>query len=349
MNNLVKKACFCLFSLIAISHSCKKDDVLPALLTDSVSRIARTSALFKGTILAEAADSVIEYGFCWSTGILPTLKDQHNIANYRDGNNLILYTIRLLTNTKYYVRTYEITIKGTSYSNIVSFTTKPPTISTNFNTALSYDIVSDIDGNNYKTIKIGTQEWMAENLKTTIFNDGSVIPLVEEDNSWTHLQTPGYCWFENNEAIFKNMYGAYYNWFTVNTGLLCPTGWHVPSEEDWKILKISLGMTEEQANQVLAAGTTEGNKIKETGTINWVEGSTEANNESGFTALPGGYRIDSPADFLWEGIGAGWWSSTSYVNSGYAWSYHAVYDDTRIYSSDMLSKTHGLNVRCIKN
>lgn len=232
---------------------------------------------------------------------------------------------------------------------MVIFNTKPPNISTNFSHSLAYGTVSDIDGNNYKTIQIGTQEWMAENLKTTRFNDGSIIQLEEDNHSWDLLQAPGYCWFENNEEVFRNMYGAYYNWFTVNSGHLCPTGWHVPSEDDWIVLKISLGMTEEQANQFFGnAGTIEGSKIKETGTINWIDESIPATNESGFTALPGGMRPDGGVDFDGEGMGAGWWSATSYSISN-AWSHGVSYNDSGIWRSNMLSKAYGMNVRCIKD
>jgi uncharacterized protein (TIGR02145 family) len=336
--------------LTVLSYSCKKEDAIPSILTHPVSIIARTSAWLKGTILPGSADSVIEDGFCWSTETLPTLSDQHRITNHRDSNNdLVLYIHGLLSGTTYYVRTYAKTMNGTFYGNMVSFTTKPPTGSINFNALLTYGTVSDIDGNIYKTIQIEQQVWMAENLKTTRFNDGSSIPLVEDENSWDILQTPGYCWFENNEAVFRNIYGAYYNWYTVNTGLLCPTGWHIPNEEDWKVLKISLGMTEEQADQILGvAGTTEGDKIREKGVLNWVEESREANNESGFTALPGGCRSVGSADFLWEGTDASWWSATS-AGISVAWSHGVGYNDSGIWRSDMYVKEYGQNIRCVKD
>ena len=87
---------------------------------------------------------------------------------------------------------------------------------------------------------------MAENLKTTRFNDGGAIPLVTEDDKWNRQETPGYCWYNNSEADFKNIYGGYYNWYAVNTGKLCPSGWHVPTDDDWNEFKSFLGMTPEQ-------------------------------------------------------------------------------------------------------
>lgn len=349
MNNLVKPKVFFLILLVTIFHSCKKDIVLPVLTTFPVSCIGRTSALFQGTMSYEGTDSIFEHGFCWSTLGLPTLTDNHEVNNNTIDNIFYLWRNSLLINTKYFIRAYAITNSGTAYGNTVDFTTKPGIVSITFNPDLSYGSVSDIDGNNYKTVGIGSQVWMAENLKTTSFNDGSTIPLVEEDEAWSLLRSPGYCWFQNNEEVFRNIFGAYYNWYTISAGLLCPAGWHVPTEEDWKVLKISLGMTEEQAEITWGpVGSNEGDKIKETGTINWTEGSTQANNESGFTGLPGGVRTDYPGNFGSDGTGASWWSATSYAIS-VAWSHHATYNDSRMWRSDMLTKSYGLNVRCIKD
>jgi hypothetical protein len=91
------------------------------------------------------------------------------------------------------------------------------------------DSLTDIDGNVYKTLKIGAQTWMKENLRTTKFNDGHVIPLVEAGSVWIKLKQPAYCWY-NNDTIHKNLYGTLYNWYAIETGKLCPLGWHIPSD-----------------------------------------------------------------------------------------------------------------------
>jgi uncharacterized protein (TIGR02145 family) len=97
---------------------------------------------------------------------------------------------------------------------------------------------TDGDNNNYPIVNIGAQTWMEENLKTTKYKDGSTaIPLVTDDTDWGNLTAPGYCWYDNNEATYKATYGALYNWYTVSTGNLCPTGWHVPIDADWTILE----------------------------------------------------------------------------------------------------------------
>jgi len=114
-------------------------------------------------------------------------------------------------------------------------------ISSDTITTFPCEIVTDYDGNNYKTTKIGNQVWMKESLKTTKYNDGTSIPLVTEPTTWSNLTTPGYCWYNNDQATYKATYGALYNWFTVNTGKLCSTNWHVPSDTEWTTLTDYLG------------------------------------------------------------------------------------------------------------
>ena len=156
--------------------------------------------------------------------------------------------------------------------------------------------VSDADGNQYNTVTIGEQIWMASNLKTTRYNDGTGIPLVTINSEWTSHRTPAYCWYDNEEATYKNVYGALYNWYAVNTGKLCPSGWHVPNIEEWRTLISYLG-----------GKSVAGGKLKETGTVHWASPNAGATNETGFTALPGGYRDG----LCWSmGIVAEFWSST---------------------------------------
>ena len=119
-------------------------------------------------------------------------------------------------------------------------------------------VVQDIDGNNYLTVTIGTQIWMAENLRTTKYNDGTAIPLVTDNTTWANLTTPAYCWYNNDAKTNGSTYGALYNWYSVNTKKLCPTGWHVPNDTEWTTLTTYLGGT-----------AVAGGKLKETGTAHW--------------------------------------------------------------------------------
>jgi uncharacterized protein (TIGR02145 family) len=351
MNKHLKTVFFILFSLPGLLTSCKKEDnQLVKVTTDPVSQISRTSGSFKGSIINEGTDTVIAYGFCWSTKSQPDYGDNRSIPYYMTKGTFQSGIENLSPGTTYYVRAYAITVENKIYGNQESFTTKPATALTTFNPQLTYKTVSDIDGNIYKTIKIGTQEWLAENLKTSRLNDGTAIPLITDDIIWAALNTPGYCWYNNDEAVFKNIYGGYYNWYAVNSGKLCPAGWHVPDDNDWKVFKLFLGMPPELIETADFSTTTYGNKIKETGTINWVEGNADATNESGFTALPGGDRFAKPETFGAEGLAAGWWSASSINYSGnYAFSHWVIFNVDWFYRTGNLSTTYGLNVRCIKD
>jgi uncharacterized protein (TIGR02145 family) len=195
--------------------------------------------------------------------------------------------------------------------------------------------VSDIDGNTYNVVIIGTQVWMAEALKTTKYNDGTPIPLVTDNTAWTNLTTPGYCWYNNDSATYAPTYGALYNWYTVNTGNLCPTGWHVPFDYEWTILITYLG------GEDIAGG-----KLKEAGTTHWLSPNTGATNESGFTALPNGYRSAVSGDFRSIGETGGGRSATDNEDAvGTGWGMY--YLDTKVYHEGY--KGLGGAVRCVKD
>jgi len=160
--------------------------------------------------------------------------------------------------------------------------------------------VTDVDGNVYKVIMLEEGVWMAENLRTTSFNDGSPIPLNKDNNSWKELKTSAYGWY-NDDINYRNTYGAIYNWHAVGTGKLCPVGWHVPTEQEWIALM-------DYAGGLNKSGDNPG-KLKEKGTAHWKSPNTGATNEIYFNALPaGGYSF-----FPWEiepGTKTDWWTST---------------------------------------
>lgn len=193
---------------------------------------------------------------------------------------------------------------------------------------------TDGDGNNYPILQIGTQIWMAENLKTTKYNDGVLIPNVAEISGWGSLTTPAYCWY-NNESGGKDIYGALYNWFAVNTAKICASGWHVPSDAEWTTLADYLGSL-----------TAAGGKLKETGTKHWNNPNTGATNEFGFTALPGGYR-NYDEKFYEVGNFGYWWSSTPGSSSN-AWYYSMNRYLTSIYRT-IYYRVNGFSVRCLKD
>ncbi len=195
--------------------------------------------------------------------------------------------------------------------------------------------ISDIEGNEYLTVQIGTQTWMAENLKTTKYNDGIAIPLATDNAAWSGLTTSGYCWYNNDSATYAQTYGALYNWYTVNTGNLCPTGWHVPTDAEWTTLTDYLG------GESVAGG-----KLKETGYTHWNSPNTGATNETGFTALPGGYR-SSNGTFASVGTYGYWWSATE-TNAENARPRYVYYLNSLVYRN-YHDKRSGLSVRCVRD
>ncbi|MBN2104125.1 fibrobacter succinogenes major paralogous domain-containing protein [bacterium] len=197
--------------------------------------------------------------------------------------------------------------------------------------------VTDIDGNVYKTIKIGDQWWMAENLRVTHYRNGDEIPNVTKDLEWRLLSTSGYCVYDNNESNAE-IYGYLYNWYAVNdTRKLAPEEWHVPSNDEWQTLVDYLG------GDYLAGG-----KMKETGSTHWKSRNIGATNESGFTALPCGCRTPVNNGFFVNlGINTNFWASDEY-NADSAWHWSLSYDDTFV-GHGHSNKRFGYSVRCIKD
>ncbi len=206
--------------------------------------------------------------------------------------------------------------------------------------------VTDIDGNLYRTVKIGNQWWMAENLKVTHYRNGDAIPNVTDNTEWVCLITGAYCVYENDKS-HSDVYGYLYNWYAVGDSRnIAPQGWHVPTDEEWKELEMHLGMSQSEANAYGWRNTDKGGKLKETGMNHWISPNTGATNESGFTSIPGGYRI-SYGTFDLLGCSAFFWLSSEYGNHK-AWLrtlYHYYSDVSRFHDF----KQVGYSVRLIKD
>jgi uncharacterized protein (TIGR02145 family) len=210
-----------------------------------------------------------------------------------------------------------------------------------------YGKVKDIEGNEYKTVKIGKQIWMAENLKTTKLYDGTSLLLVfNTDAGGPDFNTPAYCWY-NDDALNKVTYGALYNWHAVNTGKLCPKGWHVPSDAEWTTLTTYLG------GEALA-----GDKLREKGTAHWDNNNdltNPATDEVGFTALPGGSHIvdnDFTKEYFWGLRNEGyWWTSTAVMPEGnpyLAWQRYMAGDVSEV-DRWYQNKNQANSIRCLSN
>ncbi len=207
-----------------------------------------------------------------------------------------------------------------------------------FNPNLTYGTLTDQDGNVYKTVTIGAQTWMAENLRTTKYNDGTAIPNVTNGGEWGTLTTGAYCNYDNAAGIDNiATYGRLYNWHAVSTGKLAPKGWHVPTYAEWAQLTTYLG-----------GDSIAGGKLKETGTTHWLSSNTGVTNETGFTALPGGTRGVSDTFYDILHVGA-WWSATNTTgfNAG-SWYRVMHFSNSNVYSYGGY-KELGLSVRCVKD
>lgn len=202
-----------------------------------------------------------------------------------------------------------------------------------FNSSKTYGTMTDQDGNVYKTITIGTQIWMAENLRTTLYNDGTPIPNVE--TQWGVLSTGACCTYDNStDAVFIATYGRLYNWHAVNTGKLAPEGWHVASNDEWEQL-------------IDYIGSEPGGRLKEVGTTHWNSLNVGATNETGFTALPGGYR-SKDSSFQSNGNFGIWWTASETPDTFGAFHQDMRFDGSGVYPyADQ--KMYGFSVRCVKN
>ena len=206
--------------------------------------------------------------------------------------------------------------------------------------------VKDIDGNIYQTIQLGDQVWMTENLKVTHYRNGDAIPNVTENAEWTNLTAGAYCEYDN-DASHTATYGRLYNWYAVHDGReIAPTGWHVPTDEDWKTLEMTLGMNQLEVNDTQDRGTDEGGKLKEMGTTHWQSPNTGATNESGFTALPGGFR-NFNGIFYSLGSYAIFWSATE-SSALHAWFRSLAFDNSSVHRY-YDKKQDGFSVRLLRD
>ncbi len=210
------------------------------------------------------------------------------------------------------------------------------------------DTVVDCDGNVYDIVKFGDQYWFAENMKSTTYNDCTDIPNVEDAGVWSGLSTPAFCWYDNDSSANAQNFGALYNWYAVNTGNLCPEGWHVATDDDWKALEMFLGMPQVDADDIGYRGTDEGAKLAGTGLwyMGTLTGATEFGS-SGFDVVPGGNR-DQDGTYYPQGNYMGYqWSSTNYSPSN-AMLRLVQYDRKTIYR-ESAHKRLGNSVRCVKD
>ena len=340
MTMLKKALSFIILGGIAISLflSCsKKSDTpagtsvsVPVLSTDVVTAILTNSAKSGGTVTSDGGAPVTQRGVCWSRTPSPLVSGMHTV----DGSGTGSYTSTMTgldTNSLYYVRAYATNSQGTAYGNTLSFITLKLVV---------YGFATDVDGNKYPVVKIGQQYWLQKNLRVDHYRNGDAIPRVTGDDPWKVLATGAYCDYDNQSAN-DTTYGNLYNWHALGDSRgLCPSGWHVPAGSEWKILADFLG-----------GNTLAGGALKSTGTIEqssglWYVPNTGATNSSGFTALPGGYRINYGTFYSLGNVAYFWSASdTATVN---AWNY--ILDANNGELSRIFSlKTNGFSIRCCRD
>lgn len=297
------------------------------LTTTEVSAVTPSTAVAGGNITDDGGGNVTARGVCWGITPNPTVAGNKTTNGTGEGNFTSDLT-SLTDGTVYYYRAYATNSFGTTYGQEYQFITP----------------VSDNDGNTYTTVKIGNQVWMAENLKTTKYNDDAAIPNVIVDSEWGALRTGAYCWANNDEATNKPLYGALYNWYAVETGKLCPTGWHVPTDNDFMALEMTLGMTQAQADGTEWRGTDQGTRLKST--TGW---SLDGNgtNTSGFRAMPAGYRFYGDGTTKGLGLITYFWTSNN-VDDLISTYRRLDAEETEVYRS-ATHKEAGKSIRCVKN
>ncbi|MBN1446444.1 MAG: fibrobacter succinogenes major paralogous domain-containing protein, partial [Bacteroidetes bacterium] len=301
---------------------------VPVLTTSAVTDITTTAARSGGNIISDGGYSVTARGVCWRRSPGPTLSD--SVTTSGTGIGSFTSDITSLTaSTTYYVRAYATSIAGTGYGNELSFSTQ-----------------NDSSGGD--TIMIGTQVWMLKNLDVDKYRNGDPIPQVTDPAQWYSKTTGAWCYY-NNDSTMSPIYGRLYNWYAVNDPRgLAPSGWHIPTDDEWKTLEVHLGMTQAHADSTDWRGTDEGGKLKETGTSHWQSPNTGASNSSGFTALPGGYRSwFNNAPFSGMGSNGYWWSSTA-DGAATAWNRILNYGLQTVWRRTSI-KTTGYSVRCVRD
>jgi uncharacterized protein (TIGR02145 family) len=315
----------------SITYTIPNPGNLATLTTTAATSITGSTAVSGGNVSNDGGTLVTQRGICYSTSPSPTTANTTIISGSGTGSFTSNLT-GLSASTTYYVRAYATNSAGTAYGNELSFTTTAGGggIVTNPGAGVTFN------GYTYSSIVLGNgQEWMAENLRTTSYANGDLIPNVTDGTQWSNLTTGAWAHYYNDNQ-YENPYGKLYNWYTVaDPRNVCPTGWHVPTDAEYTLLTDYLG------GEPVAGG-----KMKSTGTQYWLSPNTNATNESGFSGLPGGHRY-SNGTFNHIGHLGYWWSSTEYATYD-AWNRYLDYPNGGVTRGYNL-KDNGFSVRCLRD
>ena len=296
---------------------------IPIATTLTPSKVAANSITLKGLINSNNLSTNVSFEYGTTATYGNTQKVSVPISGSYD--TISLEITGLTKMTTYHFRVVAENELGTGYGGDSTFMTNMTGIR---------DSVYDKDDNKYYTIGIGYQNWMIENLRTTSYNNGSPISQVKKDTSWAKLSTAAFCWYNNDSGTYSVPYGALYNWYAVNTNNLCPSNWHVATQEDFsKLVNF--------ANNSGNAGI-----LKEAGFSHWNSPNTGATNLYNFTAIPGGKRFDNGIFDLVK-VEGNYWSSSEYSTQTASYL-QLLYNYNMAFQSYMYKK-YGMSVRCIKD
>ncbi len=329
MRNILSSSSFlyglCLiFAFVVILSSCKKLDLVreTAVSTDGVVLNPDNTVTASASLIDLGEGSIIDYGNCWSVNALPTINDYKISLGMPSSTGAFTTTTWSLTTGTWYLRAYVIDGSNVLYGEVLSFSIT--------GWACGTMLTDNRDGSTYSTVLIGSQCWMAENL-----NIGSSINSnAPSDNQTDNSTIEKYC-YSNNSATCNDD-GGLYQWneamnYTTSAQGICPEGWHIPSDNEWKSMEIYLGMTQLSADSSNYRGTDEGTKLKLSGS-------------SGFKAGGTGYR---KSDGTYGNLQFGYfWTSTD--NGTQAWARGVEDTENGIYRNT-ISKSYGLCIRCIKD
>lgn len=297
------------------------------LTTTAVTTVTSVSAVAGGNITDAGGGTVTARGICWGTSPSPTIAGNKTASG--TGPGIFTGTLTGLNNgVTYYYRAFATNDFGTTYGQELQFITP----------------VTDVEGNVYKTVIIGTKVWMAENLKVTKFNDNTDITLASDAAAWIALTGPGFVWYNNDPDFNKPVYGALYNWYAASSANICPTGWHTPTNDEYDVMEVSLGLAQADINIWGWRGTDHGSKMKNATGWNTGENGT---NTSGFSVLPGGYRFYSDGLFAGQNTIGYLWTATEH-DAARGWYRRLDGNNTAVYKAST-DKRAGKAIRCVKD
>ncbi|MFN5323416.1 MAG: fibrobacter succinogenes major paralogous domain-containing protein [Bacteroidota bacterium] len=360
MNKLFHFVCVCiLFSF----YGCEQDGASPGngnsngnttaivLTTNAASSITGTTAVSGGNITSDGGSSIIGRGVCWSTSPNPTLVNSFT----SDGAGIGSFNSNLTSlspNTSYYVRAYASNANSTVYGNQISFTTSSSGGGGSGSCSGGPSTVTDIDGNVYNVVTIGNQCWLKENLETTRYRNGDVIPTNLNNSQWQNT-TQGAWAYYNDSSQYNNIYGKLYNWYAVADARgLCPTGWHVPTDSEWNKMVKYLDPLADTSQNIYFQSQTAGGMMKsigdlQSGTGYWQAPNAGASNSSGFEGRPGGQR--SPNSIGGQNINGAeghWWSAS--LKDSTAWFWSIGYNNPQVLKY-YNPKRYGFSIRCLRD